>query len=82
MVVVPRWAGGGWSTRLGKKRFEGGSKEVLEYYRSVHRSGSRVKREEKQDSNSGEKVIVAFSENFLRFESSSIVDGPVDGLVC
>ena len=62
MVVVPRWAGGGWSTRLGKKRFEGGSKEVLEYYRSVHRSGSRVKREEKQDSNSGEKVIVAFSE--------------------
>ena len=38
MVVVPRWAGGGWSTRLGKKRFEGGSKEVLEYYRSVHRS--------------------------------------------
>ena len=35
VVVVPRWAGGGWSTRLGKKRFEGGSKEVLEYYRSV-----------------------------------------------
>ena len=43
VVVVPRWAGGGWSTRLGKKRFEGGSKEVLEYYRSVHRS-VRVKR--------------------------------------
>jgi hypothetical protein len=62
VVVVPRWAGGGWSTRLGKKRFEGGSKEVLEYYRSVHRSSVRVKREEKQDSNSGEKVIVAFSE--------------------
>ncbi len=61
MVVVPRWAGGGWSTRLGKKRFEA-SKEVLECYRSVHRSVRRVKREEKQDSNSGEKVIVAFSE--------------------
>ena len=59
MVVVPRWAGGGWSTRLGKKRFEGGSKEVLQI--CAHRS-VRVKREEKQDSNSGEKVIVAFSE--------------------